>query len=172
MYEKYSHNENILAAFLGMYVSLAKHSYAWLPRKCDYQSVTTRQTDAGQSESYVPLCFADDPITMITTTTAPSLFRHILVGTQGNTKLMPWFSMHTTTAPLLFRPTLVGTQGRTKLIPWLSMYSPIFSAICWSKPRRSIDRTMIVTSSPIPCRKPPHSSDTYDAPTISVLPGQ
>ena len=56
--------ENIVAAFRGMQVSPAKHSYAWLPRKCDYQ--TDRhihkygQTDAGQSDPYVPLCFAGD----------------------------------------------------------------------------------------------------------------
>ena len=28
--------KNIVAAFRGMHVSPAKHSYAWLPRKCDY----------------------------------------------------------------------------------------------------------------------------------------
>ena len=38
----------------------AKHSYAWLPRKCDYQS--DRQTDAWQPDPYVPLCFAGDKI--------------------------------------------------------------------------------------------------------------
>ena len=49
---------NIVAAFKGMHVSPAKHSYAWLPRKCDYR--TDGQTDAGQSDPYVPLCFAGD----------------------------------------------------------------------------------------------------------------
>ena len=45
---------------------LAKHSYARLPRKCDYRTDrqtdgrTDRQTDAGQSDPYVPLCFAGD----------------------------------------------------------------------------------------------------------------
>ena len=53
---------NIVAAFRGMRVLPVKHSYAWLPRKRDYQeSVTTGQThgqtDAGQSDPYVPLCF-------------------------------------------------------------------------------------------------------------------
>ena len=44
-----------------MHVSPEKYSYVWLPRKCDYQeSVTTGQTDAGQSDPYVPLCFAGD----------------------------------------------------------------------------------------------------------------
>ena len=56
-------HENIVAAFQGMHVSPAKHSYAWLPRKCDYRRDrhTDRQadgwTDAGQSDPYVPLCF-------------------------------------------------------------------------------------------------------------------
>ena len=52
----------IVAAFRGMHVSPAKHSYAWLPRKCDYRTDTRtdRQTDAGQSDPYVPLCFAGD----------------------------------------------------------------------------------------------------------------
>ena len=30
----------IVAAFRGMHVSPVKHSYAWLPRKCDYQTDT------------------------------------------------------------------------------------------------------------------------------------
>ena len=45
----------IVAAFLGMHVLPAKQA---MP---DYQeSVTTGQTDTGQSDSYVPLCFAGD----------------------------------------------------------------------------------------------------------------
>ena len=51
--------QNIVAAFRGMQVSPAKHSYG-LSRKCDYHSVTTGQTDAGQSDPYVSLCFAGD----------------------------------------------------------------------------------------------------------------
>ena len=59
-----SYTPNIVAAFRGMHVSPAKHSYAWLPRKCDYRTDgrTDRQTDAGQSDPYVPLCFAGDTI--------------------------------------------------------------------------------------------------------------
>ena len=38
---------NIMAAFRGMHASPAKHSSAWLPRKCDYR--TYRQTD-GQTD--------------------------------------------------------------------------------------------------------------------------
>ena len=30
----------VVAAFRGMHVSPAKHSYAWLPRKCDYRTDT------------------------------------------------------------------------------------------------------------------------------------
>ena len=39
-------------AFRGMHVSPAKHSYAWLSRKCDYRTDrhTHTQTDAGQSD--------------------------------------------------------------------------------------------------------------------------
>ena len=53
---------NIVAAFRGMHVSPAKHSYAWVPRKCDYltDTHTDGQTGAGQSDPYVPLCFAGD----------------------------------------------------------------------------------------------------------------
>ena len=52
---------NIMAAFRGMHVSPAKHSYAWLPRKCDYRTggLTDGQTGAEQSDLYMPLCFAD-----------------------------------------------------------------------------------------------------------------
>ena len=46
--------ENIVAAFRGMHVSPAKHSYTWLPRKW----LLDRQTE--QSDPYVPLCFAGD----------------------------------------------------------------------------------------------------------------
>ena len=55
-------DRNIVAAFRGMHVSPAKHSYAWLSRKCDYRTDrrTHTQTDAGQSDPYVPLCFAGD----------------------------------------------------------------------------------------------------------------
>ena len=54
----------IVAAFQGMHVSPAKHSYAWLPRKRDFRTDTQTdgQTDAGQSDPYVPLCFAGDTI--------------------------------------------------------------------------------------------------------------
>ena len=45
-----------------MHVSPAKHSYAWLPRKCDYRSDTRMdgRTDAGQGDPCVPLRFAGD----------------------------------------------------------------------------------------------------------------
>ena len=51
-----------MAAFRGMYVSPAKHSYVWLPRKCDRWTDRQMdgQTDDGQSDPYVPLCFAGD----------------------------------------------------------------------------------------------------------------
>ena len=41
--------------FQGMYVLPAKHSYAWLPRKCDYWTDrhSDRRTDPGQSDPYV-----------------------------------------------------------------------------------------------------------------------
>ena len=50
----------IVAAFWGMHLSPAKHSYAWLPRKCDYWTdrQTDAQTEARQSDPYVSLCFA------------------------------------------------------------------------------------------------------------------
>ena len=59
-YKRIVLDKNIVATFRGMHVSPAKHSYAWLPRKCDYR--TDGQTDAGQSDPYVPLCFAGDTI--------------------------------------------------------------------------------------------------------------
>ena len=47
----------LVALFQGMHVSPVKHSYAWLPRKCDYWTDrwTDTQTDTRQSHSYVPL---------------------------------------------------------------------------------------------------------------------
>ena len=53
---------NIVAAFQGTHVSPVKHSSAWLPRKCDYQTDrrTNGRTDAGQSDPYVPLHLAGD----------------------------------------------------------------------------------------------------------------
>ena len=60
--QPHSFKQNIVAAFQGMHVSPAKQSYVWLPRKCDYRidRHTNRQTDAGLSDPYVPLCFAGD----------------------------------------------------------------------------------------------------------------
>ena len=45
--EKYWQRYNIVAAFRGMHVSPMKHSYVWLPRKCDYRTDTRtdRQMD-------------------------------------------------------------------------------------------------------------------------------
>ena len=52
---------DIVAAFQGMHLSPAKHSYAWLPRKRDYhKSVTTRQTDRQTDrqtpDKVIPMC--------------------------------------------------------------------------------------------------------------------
>ena len=55
-HKKFGYNIHVVAAFRGMHVSPAKHSNAWLPRKCDYW------TDAEQSDPYVLLCFACDTI--------------------------------------------------------------------------------------------------------------
>ena len=43
-----------------MHVSPAKHSYAWIPRKCNYRTDrhTDEWTDARQSDSYMLPCFA------------------------------------------------------------------------------------------------------------------
>ena len=64
------------------------------------------------------------------------------------------------TVPLYATLTFVGTQGRTNLIFSVFICSPIISAICWSNPLSSMERTMTVTSSPIPARKPAHSNET------------
>ena len=62
--------KKIVASHRGMHVSPAKHSYAWLPRKCDYHThrrmdrqtdrLTDGLTDPGQSDHCVTLCFASD----------------------------------------------------------------------------------------------------------------
>ena len=51
--------QNIVAAFRGMHVSPAKHSYAWLPRKCSalreiYQNVCP-DVPSGQTFWYISL---------------------------------------------------------------------------------------------------------------------
>ena len=46
--------KNIVAAFLGKHVSPLKHSYAWLPRKCDYRTDT--QTDRQTPDKVIPMC--------------------------------------------------------------------------------------------------------------------
>ena len=50
-----------MAAFRGMHVSPMKHSYAWLPRKCDYQQTHThththRQTDRQTPDKVISMC--------------------------------------------------------------------------------------------------------------------
>ena len=44
----------IVAAFQGMHVSPEKHSYAWLPRKCDYR--TDRRTDRQTPDKVISMC--------------------------------------------------------------------------------------------------------------------
>ena len=50
--------KNIVAAFRGMHVSPAKHSNAWLPRKCDYRTDarTHGQTDRQTPDKVIPMC--------------------------------------------------------------------------------------------------------------------
>ena len=50
--------ENIVAAFRGMHVLPAKHSYRCVTTK--KVSLPDRQTDAGQNDPYVPLCITGD----------------------------------------------------------------------------------------------------------------
>ena len=45
---------NIVAAFKGMHVLPVKHSYARLPRKCDYR--TDRRTDRQTPDKVIPMC--------------------------------------------------------------------------------------------------------------------
>ena len=49
---------------------------------------------------------------------------------------------------------LCGTAGLRKRVPSASMNLPIRSAMPWSKPLSSMDRTMTVASMPSPVRKP------------------
>ena len=56
--DAHANKKKIVAAFRGMHVSPAKHSFG----KCDRR--TDRQTDDGQSDPYVSLCFAGDTKTM------------------------------------------------------------------------------------------------------------
>mmetsp|Transcript_80966 Transcript_80966/g.175013 ORF Transcript_80966/g.175013 Transcript_80966/m.175013 type:complete len:253 (+) Transcript_80966:1007-1765(+) len=50
-------------------------------------------------------------------------------------------------------------------------FSPIFSAISWSNPRKNMLLTMTSTSNPIPLRKPADSNEVYEPPMQRVLPG-
>ena len=49
---------NIVAAFRGMHVSPAKHSYAWLPRKCDYRTDTRTERQKDRRQRKWSLCAA------------------------------------------------------------------------------------------------------------------
>ena len=49
---------NIVAAFRGMHVSPAKHSYAWLPRKCDYRTDTQTNGRTDRRRTKWSLCEA------------------------------------------------------------------------------------------------------------------
>ena len=55
-----------MGAFWGMHVSPAKHSYAWLPRKCDYQ--TDRHTHRQTPDKVIPMCrYASQATQSVTT---------------------------------------------------------------------------------------------------------
>ena len=49
-----------MAAFWGMHLSPSKHSYAWLPRKCDYRTDrhthTDERTDRQTPDKVIPMC--------------------------------------------------------------------------------------------------------------------
>ena len=47
---------NIVVAFQGMHVSPVKHSYAWLPRKCEYWTDRHRWTDRQTPDKVIPMC--------------------------------------------------------------------------------------------------------------------
>ena len=47
---------NIVAAFQGMHVLPAKHSYAWLPRKCDYRTDRHRDGRTDTEHKLIPMC--------------------------------------------------------------------------------------------------------------------
>jgi hypothetical protein len=64
-----------------------------------------------------------------------------------------------------------GTALWMNLTPCEDMCSTMLSAHCRSNPRSGTERTITCVSYPMPARKPPHSSETYPAPTHSVLPG-
>ena len=46
-----------------MHVLPAKHSYAWLPRKCDYRTDTDRRTDRQTPDKVIPMCRYDSQAT-------------------------------------------------------------------------------------------------------------
>ena len=73
----------IVAAFRGMHVSPAKHSFGKCDRRTDRRTdrQTDRQTDDGQSDPYVSLCFAGDtkiPLSMISIVTITCKFPNLL----------------------------------------------------------------------------------------------
>ena len=57
-YDTCTEVNKLVAAFRGMHVSPAKHSFGKCDRRTDRQ--TDVQTDDGQSDPYVSLCFAGD----------------------------------------------------------------------------------------------------------------
>uniref|UniRef100_A0A6B0UM76 Putative secreted protein n=1 Tax=Ixodes ricinus TaxID=34613 RepID=A0A6B0UM76_IXORI len=56
--------------------------------------------------------------------------------------------------------TSLGRQVQRKRVPTDSMWLVTSLDICWSNPRRQMDRTMTLTSKPRPLRKPAHSNAT------------
>ena len=100
-----------MAAFRGMYVSPAKHRYAWLQRKFD------RRTDDGQSDPYMPLCFESDTITCsglvlfrIISVTGTLYERHIL-------QILEFFFKHPCTGFHRTYATGAACQQRTLTPP-------------------------------------------------------
>jgi hypothetical protein len=57
---------------------------------------------------------------------------------------------------VLFNLMEMGVAFLINLIPIFLRYYAILFAICWSKPRRKMERTMTVTSRPRPFRIPAH----------------
>ena len=121
----------------GMHVSPVKHSYAWLPRK-----VTTGQTDARQSDPYMPLCIAGDTTSELVCVPVNSWIRYIFLLHMPSTR-DKWYSyLHCKLEPQPF-----GLQGYAlltkldllwRIIKWYWMNRLGFKRFCyklhiWSK---------------------------------------
>ena len=137
---------NIVAAFWGMHVLPAKHSYVWLPRKCDYRTDTHRQTQdkviplaTGNTKTQSEICW----FTSLKETSYIVLFTHMYILKTKTQSEICWFtSLKETSYIMLYTHMyILKTETQMKYVDlrhWRRLHILCYTRTCtyWRQKRK------------------------------------